>query len=191
MAFKAVRIGSLEDAFIYDDEDYSTGIEIDAPIKVGAPITDDDVLRKGDVLNIAPGSLIPFKLLKANVDGDVVSVTELTSDRMVKIDASGNPASVTNLTTGKLTSASNAGSLSSVENLQSFIAGTGSEIDVVDDLDGTITLKGGGSNTNFTFLSTIQAGGVGVLGIQYQTQTITLSNGIISNVSPQSSLVDI
>jgi hypothetical protein len=50
MATKYIRIGSAENMFAYDDADYDSAMETDAPIKSGAPIDSDDVLRKGDAV---------------------------------------------------------------------------------------------------------------------------------------------
>ena len=48
MALRQVRIGSLP-GFQYDDADYSHAMETDQPIKAGAPVDPEDVLRLGDV----------------------------------------------------------------------------------------------------------------------------------------------
>ena len=49
MARKYVRIGSALNVQIYDDADYTSGIEVDAPIKATAPVEDDHVLRRIDI----------------------------------------------------------------------------------------------------------------------------------------------
>jgi len=48
MAIQTVRIGSAEDIVAYDDGDFDSAIETDAPIKAGAPTDANDVLRLGD-----------------------------------------------------------------------------------------------------------------------------------------------
>ena len=45
MALQTIRIGSAEDIFQYDDGAFSSGIETSGPIKAGAPVDNDDVIR--------------------------------------------------------------------------------------------------------------------------------------------------
>jgi len=49
MVLQTVRIGSQEDIHQYDDGDYDSGIESSSPIKAGAPVAGDDVLRMDDI----------------------------------------------------------------------------------------------------------------------------------------------
>ena len=102
MAIRQVRIGSMEDVHQYDDGDYSSAIETDAPIKSGAPVDPNDVLRKSDL----PGAL-------------------------------------------------------------------------------------GGSDTDFTVITAIQAGGAGAVGFQYKTRALTLTSGIIEVVGAESGWNDV
>jgi len=50
MATQTVRIGSVAQAFAYDDGDFDSAIETDQPIKAGAPIDTNDVIRLGDIV---------------------------------------------------------------------------------------------------------------------------------------------
>ena len=50
MTERLIRIGSAENVIAYDDADYISAVETDQPIKAGAPVDDNDVLRLGDVL---------------------------------------------------------------------------------------------------------------------------------------------
>ena len=50
MTERFIRIGSAENVIAYDDADYISAVETDQPIKAGAPVDDNDVLRLGDVL---------------------------------------------------------------------------------------------------------------------------------------------
>lgn len=49
MAVRTIRIGSSVDAVAYDDGDYDSAIETDAPIKAGAPTDPVDVVRLEDL----------------------------------------------------------------------------------------------------------------------------------------------
>lgn len=49
MATKSIRIGSAEDIFQYDDNDYDSAFEVDAPIRAGAPSAGNDVVRLNDL----------------------------------------------------------------------------------------------------------------------------------------------
>lgn len=49
MATKSIRIGSAENIFQYDDSDYDSAIEVDAPVKAGAPSAGNDVVRLSDL----------------------------------------------------------------------------------------------------------------------------------------------
>ena len=60
MAEKFIRIGSSENILAYDDADFSSAMETDQPIKAGAPIDGNDVLRKDDVLAIIVDLLYPI-----------------------------------------------------------------------------------------------------------------------------------
>ena len=51
MADKYIRIGSMEDIHIYDDGEYDSAVETDAPIKAGTPSVGDDVIRLQDITN--------------------------------------------------------------------------------------------------------------------------------------------
>lgn len=48
-----------------------------------------------------------------------------------------------------------------------------------------------GVSGSFTTISAIQAGGGGALGIQYKTQTITTTDGIVSAIGAESGWIDI
>ena len=49
MANKYIRIGSSDNMIGYNDDDWDAGIELDAPIKAGAPIDGNDVVRLDDI----------------------------------------------------------------------------------------------------------------------------------------------
>lgn len=87
----------------------------------------------------------------------------------------------------------NVGSLDSVDDLTDFIAGTADEVSVSDDGDGTVTIGGAGENTNtvFSIVVAIQAGGAGGIGFQYKTRDVVLSNGIVKSVSAESAWNDV
>ena len=75
--------------------------------------------------------------------------------------------------------------------LSSHILGTTNEIDVSDNGDGTIAISGGGSDTDFTVISSLQAGGAGGIGLQYKTRDLTLNGGIITTVGAESDWNDL
>lgn len=49
MAVRHIRIGSSQDVLSYDDADYDSALESDAPIKAGTPVDGNDVLRQDDI----------------------------------------------------------------------------------------------------------------------------------------------
>jgi hypothetical protein len=51
MATKTIRIGGISQAFAYDDGTFDSAIETDQPIKAGAPIDSNDVVRLGDLVS--------------------------------------------------------------------------------------------------------------------------------------------
>ena len=55
------------------------------------------------------------------------------------------------------------------------------------DLPGVI----GGSDTDFTVITAIQAGGAGGVGFQYKTRALTLTSGIIETVGAESGWNDV
>ncbi len=77
MATKSIRFGSIENAHVYDDGDYDSALETDAPIKAGTPVDGNDVLRVDDVGTAA---------------GDVIGPASATDHAAVRFDT----------TTGKL-----------------------------------------------------------------------------------------
>ena len=52
MATQAIRLGSMENVYEYDDADYSSSYESAAPISAGPPTANDHVLRRGDIQNL-------------------------------------------------------------------------------------------------------------------------------------------
>ena len=48
-----------------------------------------------------------------------------------------------------------------------------------------------GTTGSFTHISSIQAGGGGALGIQYKTQQITMTDGIVTAIGAESAWIDI
>lgn len=60
MATRAIRIGSAVDIFAYDDGDFDSAIEVDAPIKSGTPVDPTDVLRLEDLAGrlLTPASVV-------------------------------------------------------------------------------------------------------------------------------------
>ena len=50
MARQTVRIGSMVDISAYDDGDFDSAIETTQPIKAGAPIDGNDVVRLDDLI---------------------------------------------------------------------------------------------------------------------------------------------
>jgi Baseplate structural protein Gp10, C-terminal domain len=60
MALKTIRIGSMVDIFQYDDADYDSAFEADAPIKAGTPADPTDVLRLQDIAATILGAAYPI-----------------------------------------------------------------------------------------------------------------------------------
>lgn len=96
-------------------------------------------------------------------------------------------------TPNRITDTDGSGVMDVVDDLTDYFVGQSNEIEVVDDGDGTVTIRGAGENTttSFAVVTGIQAGGAGAIGFQYRTRTITLSRGIITTVSAESSWNDI
>lgn len=65
MALKTIRIGSAESIVQYDDADFDSAIEVDAPIKASAPSDPNDVLRLGDLPLSAGGITGSFTCITA------------------------------------------------------------------------------------------------------------------------------
>ena len=63
MAEKVIRIGSMENIHVFDDGDYDSAIETDAPIKADAPVDPNDVVILGGG---GAGSITPLSV--ANID---------------------------------------------------------------------------------------------------------------------------
>jgi hypothetical protein len=108
----------------------------------------------------------------------------LRKDDMPDIVAGGLSASL-------LVDTNAASELDSVDDLTDYIAGTANEITVIDDGDGTITIEGAGSDTDFTVVVAIQVGGAGAVGFQYKTRDLTLNGGIITTVGAESAWNDV
>ena len=102
MVLRQIRVGSMVNVHQYDDVDYDSAVETDQPMKAGAPVDPNDVLRLADI----PGVLV-------------------------------------------------------------------------------------GSGTDFTVVTSIQAGGGGGVGFQYRTRDLTLDHGLITAVSAQSGWNDV
>ena len=210
MAIKQLRLGSGEDIIQYDDVDYDSAIETDQPIKAGTPIDPNDVLRKTDMPTIAAGGLGNNKIVETDGAGDLDSVDDLTNyiagtanritvttdgDGTVTITIPNTPqvvgALLSSLTASRLLASNGTKNLVSVASLSSWIAGTANEITVTNDGDGSVTISGAGSETDFTVITAIQAGGIGAIGFQYKTRALTLNSGIISTVGAESGWNDI
>lgn len=67
MADKYFRVGSVTDVFGYDDVDYDSAIETDAPIKAGDPIDPNDVVTLGSMT----GDLTGYFLLAGRAGGQI------------------------------------------------------------------------------------------------------------------------
>lgn len=87
MALKTIRIGSAVDVFQYDDADFDSGIEVDAPIKASAPIDPNDVVRLSDLDIYAEGPAISTDNAVARFDG---VDGKLIQNSLVTIDDLGN-----------------------------------------------------------------------------------------------------
>lgn len=98
MAARYIRIGSMVDAFGYDDGEYDSAIETNEPIKAGAPVDPTDVLRLGD-LGVVVGDVVGPA---ASTDHAVVrfdGVTgKLLQDSVVIVDDAGNVSGIANIT---------------------------------------------------------------------------------------------
>lgn len=165
MAKKYLWLGSVG-PFIYDpDNDVNDrGLLYDgaaAPKQAGI-VTDGQLTVA--TIPVADKEVVRFEDIKELLDGT------LANNKLVRTDGA-----------GKLASA----------DLSDFADGTVNEITVVDDGDGTVTLEGAGSDTNFTTVTAIQAGGVGAIGFQYKTRDLTLNGGIVSTVGVESAWVDV
>jgi len=69
-------------------------------------------------------------------------------------------------------------------------SGTANEITVTES-SGSFTISGAGSDTDFTVITAIQAGGAGGIGFQYKTRALTLNGGIITTVGAESAWNDV
>jgi hypothetical protein len=78
MALQTVRIGSLENITQYDDSDFDSAVETDQPIKAGAPVDGNDVMRLGDV-----GTLVGDVFGPAiSVDSNIVEFDGVTGKKL-------------------------------------------------------------------------------------------------------------
>jgi hypothetical protein len=67
MALVRIRIGSMVDMHQYESADFDSAFETDQPIKAGAPVDVNDVLRLTDVSGGLPGS---YKYYAASILDD-------------------------------------------------------------------------------------------------------------------------
>lgn len=120
MADKYLRIGSMENIHIYDDGDYDSAVETDAPIKAGAPSAVDDVVRlqditdglivDGDQLDITwnPTNYVPDATIAEAADVDDLSAHLKGIDTLLGNKTTGPASSIDNAivrfngTTGKV-----------------------------------------------------------------------------------------
>lgn len=75
MATRQIRIGSMRNIHQYDDGDYDSAIETDAPVKSGTPIDGNDVLRLDDIgalLLVFINTIVMFENNVVGFENDVV-----------------------------------------------------------------------------------------------------------------------
>ena len=157
-------------------DDLSSGVVGDVTGPAGA--TDNAVAR----FDSATGKLLQSSVVVIDDSGNITGVVDLTT--------SGN-LTLNNATATRILATDASKQAASVASLTSWIAGTANEIAVNDDGDGTVTIEGDGSNTDFTVVTAIQAGGAGGVGFQYKTRALTLNGGIISAVGAESGWNDV
>ena len=78
-----------------------------------------------------------------------------------------------------------------IETTEPIAAGIPVDGDHVVRLDDLPASLFAGDSGNVTMISSIQAGGGGALGIQYKTRTITITDGVITDVGTESIWIDI
>lgn len=69
MALKYVRVGSMENVHVFDDGDFDSGLETDAPIKAATPVDGNDVVRLDDLDIFAEGPAAATDEAIARFDG--------------------------------------------------------------------------------------------------------------------------
>lgn len=67
MVLKLIRIGSSENVFQYDNTDFGSAIESDEPIKAGAPVDPEDVLRLADTGSLVGDVVGPAGAVDSNI----------------------------------------------------------------------------------------------------------------------------
>jgi hypothetical protein len=67
MTERFIRLGALPDVLLYDDADFTSAIETDAPIKSGTPIDPNDVLRLQDVGTSTGNVVGPASSVDSNI----------------------------------------------------------------------------------------------------------------------------
>lgn len=204
MADILVRVGSSEDVYIYDDADYDSAIETTAPIKSGTPVDPTDVTRlediEGRVLNPSSVANIdnPVELNSiAGVLGAIIIAYQavgaggLNESTLYAYDASGpavnSPYVVDASGAGSERWIAIAGKYSAIDHYMNQL--TASQVVVTDANKMLSNLAG--SDTDFTVIVAIQAGGGGGVGFQYKTRDLTLEKGLITAVGAESGWNDV
>jgi len=86
MATQTVRIGSIQQAFAYDDGDFDSAMETNQPIKAGTPIDPTDVTRLQDIGTsvgnvIGPGAATDEAIVRFNTNtGKLIQNSTLLLD---------------------------------------------------------------------------------------------------------------
>lgn len=104
MVQKKIRIGSMVDIHSYDDGDYDAAIETEAPIKTGAPVDANDVLRVSDItdgalsdgdqldIDYTPSNYTPDDTIgEADDDHDLAAHLKGIDDALASISAANWP----------------------------------------------------------------------------------------------------
>lgn len=162
MAEKFVRIGSMENVHVYDDGDFSGGLETDDVIKSGtAPVAGEDVLRLDDV-----GTLVgSVKGPAASTDNAIARWDGVTgaqlNDSIPLIDDS-----------GRITNAGQTAFLAFVSAEIANVTGDGTVYTVIFDDE---EFDNGGDFDPTTGLFTAPVNGI------YQFNSIVTIKGITSN----------
>ena len=99
MALKTIRIGSSANILQYDDVDFDSAVETDQPMKAGAPVDPNDVLRLADLLlllgldrlssNILAGGFLTLHAITNSAHGILIAGANLYSATF-RVDNAGN-----------------------------------------------------------------------------------------------------
>lgn len=204
MATKYIRIGACDQIFAYDDADFDSAFETTEPIKCGTPVDPTDVTRLEDIEGrlLSPSSVAnidnPTELNSiAGVLGALILAYQavgaggLNEATLYAYDSNG-PA----VNAPYIMDADGAGSerwiavAGKYSVLETYLDDLTASQVVITDANKMLSNLAG-SDTDFTVVTAIQAGGGGGVGFQYKTRALALEKGIITTVGAESAWNDI